>query len=411
MFESIHYSEETSDDLAKSNSASGAGTPVTSLDIQVRPLISEPPTSTTLGTNASYRLSSNGNQTLPPALTSVKPKSSTVHISPELDDPNVEYARIKLQLVNLKSSNTSQQQKSDSAGLLEEKLRSVKSHYFFDERDAERLYRSELEKANAQLLEARLRGSPEPALPKIPKATNIPTIPLPPEQDVRSDLFDEEDDEISGGLLEILDTVSEVEGPKGTMIAVKDMSFQKQSGGKLPQVVLSDYVSKVDRYATVTFSNLSRHSRAKRSGVRVLWGDRKVVEWKMGDIACQEESQADNYIATVALHTLSFPPTEGFAAGSMNSPVGNTFFRLFPTVFRNLWDELETERKVREGSINREVWARLWTIVGQRVDTNREVSFFLILIFVNQLGLDKRGDTRISSRDQKRFSDVNYSTE
>lgn len=341
--------------------------------------------------NASPLLSShnahNGYQTLPleGVSASVNPGSpSSKYLSPELDDPNLEYARLKLQLVNLKRSNKSQEQRSDVACLLEERMRSAKSHYFFDERDAERLYRSELAKANVQLLQATLRGSLEPARPKSPKGTNVPTtVAIPPGPELQPDLFDQEDDESSGGLLEILEAPSEVEGPRGTMISVKDMSFHKQSGGKLPQVVLLGYISKIDRYAAVTFSSLSGHSRAKRSGVRVLWGGGKVDEWKMEDIACHEESQAENYIATVALHALSFPPTEGFAAGSMNSPVGNTFFRLFPPVFRDLWDELETDRKLREGRINRGIWADLWGVVGPKIDISRDVSYFLIRAFVN----------------------------
>lgn len=353
-------------------------------------LESESSNSTELGANASPLLWSKNrydeNQTPPleGALGSVNLSSpSSGHISPELEDPNLEYARIKLQLINLKSSNTTQRQRLGAASLLEEKMRSVKSHYFFDERDAERLYRSELEKANAQLLRAALRGSLEPSRPKSPKGTTTPmAVTMPPEPEPQPDLFDQEDDESSGGVLGILDAISEVEGPRGTIISVKDMSFHKQSGGKLPQVVLLGYVSKVDRYATVTFSSLSGQSRAKRSGVRILWGNRKVDEWKMEEVACREESQAEHYIATVTLHALSFPPTEGFAAGSMSSPVGNTFFRLFPPIFRDLWDELETDRKLREGRINRGVWAKLWNIVGQKVNTNRDVSYFLVRAFV-----------------------------
>lgn len=321
-----------------------------------------------------------GNRTPPPGGISagVNPSSpSSNHISPELDDPNLEYARIKLQLVNLKTSNTSKQQRSNVASFLEKKMQSVKSHYFFDERDAERLYRSELEGANAQLLQATLRGCLEPARPKSPKGINVPTtVTVPPGSELQPDLFDQDDDDSSGGLLEILDVPSEIEGPRGTMISVKDMSFHKQSGGKLPRVVLLEYVSKLDRYAVATFSNLSGHSRAKRSGVRVLWSGGKVNEWKMEDIACHEESQAEHYIAIVALHALSFPHTEGFAAGSMNGPVGNTFFRLFPPVFRDLWDELETERNLREGRINRDIWAKLRSIVDSKIDTNKDVSYF-----------------------------------
>ncbi|KAF8446045.1 hypothetical protein L210DRAFT_2950950 [Boletus edulis BED1] len=310
-------------DTPKSTHIPDPGIPVLSQESAAKSLEPESLDSAKIGSNASHLLSSNdpynGNQALPleGALTGVKCPSSE-RTSPELDDPNLEYARIKLQLASIKSGNTStsQRRRSDIAIVLEEKLRAVKSHYFFDERDAERLYRSELEKANAQRLQATLRGSPEPPLPKGPKGTNAPmTIATPPIPEPQPDLFDHEDDTSSGGLFDILDTISEVEGPRGTMISVKDMSFQKQGGGKLPQVVLLDYVSKVDRYATVTFRCLSGHSRAKRSGIRVLWGDRKVNEWKMESIACHEESQAEHYIATVALHALSFPPTEGFAAG------------------------------------------------------------------------------------------------
>lgn len=370
-----------------------------------------------LGANAPPlpSLSSNdpysGKTTLPlqGMLTSVNLRPSSEHISPELDDPNLEYARIKLQLVDLKSGNASQQRRSDLTSLLEEKLRNVKSHYFFDERDAERLYHTELVKANAQLLQATLRGSLEPGRPKSPSNPNAPMTAAIP--GLQSDLFDEEDDESSGGMLEILDAISEVEGPRGTIISVKDMSFHKQSGGKLPQVVLLDYVSKVDRYAVVTFNSLSGHSRAKRAGVRVLWRDRKADEWRMEDVACHEESQAEHYIATVALHALSFPPTEGFAAGLMCSPVGNTFFRLFPPVFRDLWDELEADRKLREERVNREVWAKLWSTVDQKIDLNRDVSYCSVPTLMIQFGLDTRGNTRIGSRVQRRSSGINSSAE
>lgn len=305
------------------------------------------------------------------------------HISPELDDPNLEYAQIKSQLVNAKRSNTSQVQKSDVVNVLEERLRAVKRHYFFDERDAERLYRSELEKVNAQLLQATLRGPLEPAQPISSKNINVPTtVATIPDPKLQPDLFDQEDNESSGGLLEILDAPSEVEGPRGTMIPVKDMSLQKQSGGKLPRVILSEYVSKADRYAAVTFGCLSGQSRAKRFGVQVLWGGHRMNEWKMEDVACNEEPQAQQYIATVALHALSFPPTEGFAAGSMSSPIGTTFFRLFPSAFRDLWDELETGRKLKQARINREIWAKLWSIISQKIDNNRDVSYLSIRAFM-----------------------------
>ncbi|KAG9314475.1 hypothetical protein JVU11DRAFT_5272 [Chiua virens] len=360
-------------DSARSNNVPDPRVPVVSKEVPPKPLEPDSYKSTKPGTNLSQTLDS-GNQTPSqegPSTSVTLPSSGS--ISPELDDPNLEYARLKLQILDVKTSITSQQQKLDATGVLEEKLRRIKAHYFFDERDAERLYRSELEKTNAQRLRDTLRGSLKPGRPKSPKRIDVPkTVTILPGPELQSDLFDEEDNESSGGLLEILEAPSEVEGPRGTKIFVKDMSFTKQSGGKLPQTVLLDYVSKIDRYAAVTFNSLSQHSRAKRFAVRVSWSGRKQDEWKMEDVACREDSQAEQYIATVALHVLSFPPTDGFAAGTMTSPVGNTFFRLFPSVFRDLWDELEADRKLKQERINRDIWAKLWDIVGQKIDIGRE---------------------------------------
>ncbi|KAF8844041.1 P-loop containing nucleoside triphosphate hydrolase protein [Paxillus ammoniavirescens] len=361
------------------------GTPVLTQEHPATSVESRSPTPLKLDANAPAFLpsfnSTSVNQTPPPqrALASVNTSAqSSKPSSPEPEDLNMEYARIKMQLMDLKTSKTlSEDQKSDASGLFEEKLRNLKSHYFFDERDAERLFRSERDKANAQLLQVKLRGSAELPQPKNPVLKSIPVISAPSPES-QSDVFDQEDDE-SGGLLEILDTIpSEIQGVEGTTIRVKDMPFPKQSAGKLPKAILVEYISKIDRYAAVAFDVLSGASRAKRAGVRVLWEGRKVDEWRMEDVACHDESQAEQYIATVALHALSFPTTEGFAAGSMTSPVGNTFFRLFPPVFRQLWDELEADRKLREDRVNREVWAKLRSIVEQKIDVTRSASEMML---------------------------------
>jgi ATP-dependent RNA helicase DHX29 len=96
----------------------------------------------------------------------------------------------------------------------------------------------------------------------------------------------------------------------------------------------------------------------------------------MEDVACHDETQAEAYIATVALHALTFPLTDGFQAGSSTAPGNQTFFRLLPAVFRDLWDELEAARKVRDDAINRSVWARLRTIVEPKLDPSQKVSCY-----------------------------------
>jgi ATP-dependent RNA helicase DHX29 len=84
--------------------------------------------------------------------------------------------------------------------------------------------------------------------------------------------------------------------------------------------------------------------------------------------------QAEQYIATVALHALTYPSTEGFATGATSS-AGNsqTFFRLLPPVFRDLWGELETKRKADHDTINRTVWSKLRSIIEPKMDTESQV--------------------------------------
>lgn len=94
----------------------------------------------------------------------------------------------------------------------------------------------------------------------------------------------------------------------------------------------------------------------------------------MEDVACYDEGQAEAYIATIALHALTFPVTDGFQAGPSTASGSQTFFRLLPAVFRDLWDELEAERKVRDDSINRNVWAKLRAIVEPKLDNSIKVT-------------------------------------
>ncbi|KIK28427.1 hypothetical protein PISMIDRAFT_673419 [Pisolithus microcarpus 441] len=146
------------------------------------------------------------------------------------------------------------------------------------------------------------------------------------------------------------------------------MSFVKHGSTRLPKLALMEYVSKVDRFATVEFNIISGLSRAKRAAVRVLWHGKGMNEWRMEDVACYDELQAQEYIATVVLHALMFPKTEGFAFGSQTAgPVGSTSYRFFPPAFRTLWDDLEAIRKDTIDSINRNCWIKLQNIAEQKV--------------------------------------------
>ncbi|OAX44745.1 P-loop containing nucleoside triphosphate hydrolase protein [Rhizopogon vinicolor AM-OR11-026] len=296
--------------------------------------------------------------------------------SPDMDNLVAEYIRIKMQITDL-TARGKPAATYDPALVqrLQEKLKAVKSHYFFDERDAETQYRSERAKADALLLQSRLRGS-SPKPPAIPEKKLEKPISVVPNLEAKdapipsdiSDIFDQHEDGL-GGMLEILDTLpSEVAGEQGTTIRVRDMVLPKHWSSKTPKTLLVELVFKVDRYAAVTYSIVSGSSRAKRASVMVNWEGRKTDEWVMNDVACHTQAQAEYYIATLALHALTFPATDGFAVGSSGALANHTSFRLLPPVFRDLWDELEMGRKLREDLINRQVWANMRNIVEQKID-------------------------------------------
>lgn len=297
--------------------------------------------------------------------------------SPDIDDLVAEYVRIKMQITDLTARG--KPAVDDDPVLvqhLQDKLMALKSHYFFDEKDAETQYRSERARVDALLLQSRLRGS-SPKLSatqenKVAKPLNTgprvenKDIPVPSDT---PDIFDQHEEGV-GGMLEILDTLpSEIAGEGGTMIRMRDMVLPKHWSSKTPKTLLAEFVFKIDRYAAVTYNIISGSSRAKRACVMVNWEGKKMDEWDMRDVACPTEIQAEYYVATLALHALAFPATDGFAVGSSGALANHTSFRLLPPVFRDLWDELETNRKSREDLINRQVWANMRNIVERKIDT------------------------------------------
>lgn len=85
--------------------------------------------------------------------------------------------------------------------------------------------------------------------------------------------------------------------------------------------------------------------------------------------------QAEQYISVVALHALTYPALEGFAAGVTSvAGGGQTFFRLLPAVFRDLWDELEEKRRQEDNRINRSAWSKLRTVLDAKLRNNKMVS-------------------------------------
>ena len=290
--------------------------------------------------------------------------------SPEFlnDDPNIQYARLKVEL-DKRTRTPSGDSEESFIEDLRSHLNAVKSHYLFDQRDAEAQYISRRQKSDEASLQARLRGGPGPDLPK-PSKLRVPDAqpPLhhPNTKEVRSDsadIFDSNEQE-DVGLFEILDDMPSTDiSETGVTVRVRDMPLPKGKFERTSKAFLQATVNKLDSFAVTTYQTLSGASRAKRASLSIRWSSDKLNEWTMTDVACYDTTQAEQYIATVALHALTFPASAGFASGTSAPGTGQTFFRLLPPAYRELWDELEAARKSSDDATNRAVWAKLKRIV------------------------------------------------
>ena len=248
-------------------------------------------------------------------------------------------------------------------------LGAAKSHYLFDQRDAEAHYLSMRHKSEEASLQARLRGEPGPDLSKPSKLRASDTqSPLhhPNLKVVRGDSTDifHSNEQEDGALFEILDDMPSTDiSETGLTIRVRDMPLPKGKFERTSKAFLQATVTKLDSFAVTTYHTISGASRAKRASLSIRWSSDKISEWTMTDVACYDITQAEQYIATVALHALTFPASAGFASGASAPGTGQTFFRLLPPAYRELWDELQAARKSSDDATNRAVWAKLKSVV------------------------------------------------
>lgn len=143
------------------------------------------------------------------------------------------------------------------------------------------------------------------------------------------------------------DTKQEEEVPNtntNTNITILDLSLPKHFSGKTPKTLLSETVHKLDKYATISYRLISS-SRAFRSAVQIRWYGGRIEEYLMEDesIGVGDEGQANNYVATKGL----FGVNNGGTTMGVN--------KLLNGGFRDLWEELERERKEREEEEYREL--------------------------------------------------------
>jgi ATP-dependent RNA helicase DHX29 len=286
------------------------------------------------------------------------------------------YARLKLELHGASAErNLRGNQAHSFIEDLHSRLKAVKSHYLFDERDAEAHYLSERQRAEAAALQARLRGSPgvastQSCTPTPPEPKGLPTQPKEVRENL-DDFFDATGEE-DGGLFEILDAMPPTMVTEtGVTVTVRDMPLPRGKFERTSKAFLQGAIDKLDSFAVMTYRCISGSSRAKRTSLSVRWSSGKVSEWTMEDVACHDMTQAEQYIATVALHELTFPASEGFSPANLARGTAQTFFRLLAPAYRDLWDELEATRKSTNDATNRAVWSKLKKIVEARVDQGK----------------------------------------
>lgn len=294
----------------------------------------------------------------------------------DTDDPTQEYVQLKLRLDHLfQYRRTDAITDSAEVVRLRQRMSAVKRDYLFDENEADAQYREERKKAEAIALREKLSGAipPEAETESVKlgqrAAANQVTVPGGPKSPA-FDIFDAED-EPRTGILDLLHMSDTETTPEGITITIKEMALPKHWSGRTPKALLQDMVVKKDRYAAVTYSIISGYSLAKRASVGVRWDGHRTEMWTMSDVACRDESQAEQYVAMIALHALSFPSSNGFSGSSQIAP---TFFRLLPAAYRDLWDELEANRKEAENTKNRALWAKLRNITELRLDSESKVS-------------------------------------
>ena len=288
------------------------------------------------------------------------------------EDPNIEYAQIKLK-INERSKASGG---LGSTSRLQKRLEELQGHYFFKQSEANAHFKQMEKEARVMALEESLRNVPSE---KPSNAAPILSLKTPRAKEKSPSVLDvagDGEETLLGNLMDEMPT-SEVT-PSGVLVTVIDMELPKHWAGRTPKTLLQETVHKIDRYAITTYRNLSGQSRVKRFGVVIRWEGARMQEWTMEDVGCPDERQAEQYIATVALHALTFPPQDGFAGSTTSSTL--TYFRLLPPIFRDLWDRLEVKRKELEDTINRQIWVSLREVLQPKLSTDEKVSYTSLLL-------------------------------
>lgn len=309
----------------------------------------------------------------------VTPDASGNHTD---DDPDAEYVRLRLKMDALPKRNGDPGTVAQ-LHLLQAQLDDVEQSYFFRRKVSEQQYRLERERLDSEALKAKLRGlSDLTVVPPTPQETVPPPQHRPPDLKPieplkpNTDIFDDDSDESSRGLFEILQEIPATEStPSGSIVRLRSMQVPKHWSGRTPKVLLQEAIVKKDKYAVMNYACISGPSRVIRANVTICWDGGRTQTWSMDDVGCPDLKQAEQYISTIVLHALTFPTLEGFALGGTPAATTHSSFRLLPPTFRSLWDELEAKRRESDDKTNRASWAKLRTIVRMKLESQSKVLY------------------------------------
>ena len=288
-------------------------------------------------------------------------------------EPSILHAHLRLRILTLRRLGRSETDPKVTA--LTTKQNEAARDYLFSAKDAEREF-SRLKVAMDEAdLKARLRGESDIAgsttggKKKAGKSSVKPPSGSPAPEGEK----EEEEETMFSTMLDEMPT-TEVSS-NGTTITVRNLPVPKHASfAKSPKTLLSETARKIDKYAVVSYEVISGSSKVIRVKCDVRWNGGRTSEWRMDGVGCWGRDQSEWFVSTVALHALAYPlPDEddmGFAAGggAQSGSVGISVSGVgnFSPPYRDLWSELEVERKRREAAQNRKVWRCLLEIADAR---------------------------------------------
>ena len=272
---------------------------------------------------------------------------------PDLDPSSIneKWANLRIEVDTLKA-NAKFKTESAAVTRLKETVVGLEKEYHFDRKQADAIYRTKKAQRHAASVRDRLNGKLEAGDGTASRTES------PVKKSAGSSALDSgdvsDDEGMLGNLMDIAELAVEDarqdEGSANTTITVKSMALPTQSNfsAASPKAMLQAAVKRYSKNAILTYAKLSGGSRAVRAGLEVRFASDHIRVWRMVDIACENRLEAENYVATLALHEL-------YADGHLELPN----WRVMPPAYRDLWGELEEAHLAKRNEEDLALWKRI----------------------------------------------------